>query len=99
MRVDFSVLIVEDDDDARHNMEDVLSLDGYKTRSVTHCMPAIEAIESEPFDAVIVDWKLPDENADQLIPIIVREQPETPVVVVTGMRDFDTAVRALRSGA
>jgi len=95
----FSILIVEDDDDARKNMEDILSLDGYETQSTTHCLGAINSVESGSFDAVIVDWKLPDENADHLIPLILRRQPNTPVVVVTGMRDFDTAVTALRSGA
>ncbi len=96
---EFSVLIVEDDQDARQNMEDILSLDGYRTRAVAHCLDAISAVEREKFDAVILDWKLPDQNADQLIPIITKNQPNTPVVVVTGMRDFDTAIKALRSGA
>ena len=96
---DFTVLIVEDDDDACRNMEDILSLDGYKVKSVSHCLPAIEAVKKERFGAVIVDWRLPDQNADQLIPIIIRHQSETPVVVVTGIRDFDTAIEALRSGA
>lgn len=99
MHADFSVLIVEDDDDARRNMEDILSLDGYQIKSVSHCLPAINAVQREKFDAVIVDWRLPDENADQLIPVIVEGQPNTPVVVVTGIRDFETAVSALRSGA
>ena len=96
---DFSVLIVEDDEDARRNMEDILSLDGYQIRTESHCLPAINAVERESFDAVIVDWRLPDQNADQLIPIICRHQPNTPVVVITGLREFDTAVKALRSGA
>ena len=96
---EFSVLIVEDDIDARRNMEDILSLDGYRVRSESRCLTAIVAVESTPFDAVIVDWRLPDQNADQLIPIICGRQPDTPVVVVTGLRDFETAVKALRSGA
>ena len=99
MAYDLSVLVVEDDDDARNNMEDILSLDGYEIRSATHCLEAINSVENEAFDAVIVDWRLPDEDADHLIPIIIKNQPNTPVVVVTGMRDFDTAVTALRSGA
>jgi signal transduction histidine kinase len=80
-------------------MEDILSLDGYITKSVSHCMPAIEAIEKRHFDAVIVDWKLPDGDGSELIPIIKRALPNSPVVVVTGMREFDTAVTALRNGA
>ncbi len=96
---DFSILIVEDDEDTRNNLADILSLDGYKIQTESHCLLAISAVENGSFDAVIVDWRLPDSNADELIPIIVKYQPNTPVVVVTGMREFDTAVKALRSGA
>ena len=99
MQTDFSVLIVEDDDDARRNMEDILSLDGYRTRCESHCLPAINAIESDSFDAVIIDWRLPDGDGGELIPLIVKHQPNAPVVVVTGIREFDTAVTALRRGA
>lgn len=96
---DFSVLIVEDDDDARSNMVDILSLDGYQIEATGHCLPAINAVESRHFDAVIVDWRLPDGSGGDLIPMIKRELPDSPVVVVTGIREFDTAVTALRKGA
>ncbi|MEZ6095380.1 MAG: ATP-binding protein [Pirellulaceae bacterium] len=96
---EFSVLIVEDDDDARENMKDILSLDGYLTQAVSHCLPAINAIESSHFDVVIADWRLPDGDGGELISLIFERQPELPVVVVTGIRDFETAVKALRSGA
>jgi signal transduction histidine kinase len=95
----FSVLIVEDDDDIRRNMEDILSLDGYRVTSASHCLPAITAIESQVFDVAIVDWRLPDGDGDDLISMILQYQPDVPVVVITGMREFDTAVQALRRGA
>ncbi len=96
---EFSLLLVEDDDDARRNMEDILSLDGYSIQSVSHCLPAIQAVESRHYDTVIVDWSLPDGSGGDLIPLILRELPNTPVIVVTGMREFDAAVAALKSGA
>ncbi len=95
----FSVLIVEDDDDARKNMEDILSLDGYQIESVSHCLPAISAVEKKHFDTVIIDWRLPDGSGGDLIGPIKRELPNSPVIVVTGIREFDTAVIALREGA
>ena len=82
MKNNFSVLIVEDDDDARSNMEDILSLDGYRIESASHCLPAINAVEARHFDAVIVDWRLPDGSGADLIPIVKRELPDSPVVVV-----------------
>jgi signal transduction histidine kinase len=96
---EFSVLLVEDDDDARSNMSDILSLDGYRIDSVSHCLPAIEAVESRHYDAVIVDWSLPDGSGGDLIPLILKELPDTPVVVVTGMREFEAAVASLKMGA
>ncbi len=99
MPENFSILIVEDDDDARTNMEDVLSLDGYRIASASHCLPAIDAVESTHFDTVIVDWRLPDGSGADLIPVIKRELPNVMIIVVTGLREFDTAVKALREGA
>ncbi len=94
----FSILIVEDDDDARRNMEDILAIDGYSIESVSYCQQAIEAVQKTHFDAVIIDWSLPDGSGGDLIPLIVSEHPDTPVVVVTGIREFDAVVVALKSG-
>lgn len=99
MQTEFSVLIVEDDRDTLRNMEDILSLDDYQTRLETNCHHAVQAVNEQHFDAVIVDWRLPDNNADVLMPIIRAADPEMPIVVVTGIRDFDASVKALRSGA
>lgn len=99
MEREFSVLIVEDDRDTLRNMEDILSLDNYRTRLETNCRHAVQAVGEQSFDAVIVDWRLPDNNADVLMPIIRGADPEMPIVVVTGIRDFDASVKALRSGA
>lgn len=95
----FSILLVEDDDDARHNMEDILSMDGYAISSVRDCQTAIEAVQENHFDAVIIDWSLPDGSGGDLIPLILKELPNAPVIVVTGMREFDAVVVALKSGA
>lgn len=94
----FRVLIVEDDDDACRNMVDILSLDGYEIETASHCIPATQLMTSKQFGAVVVDWKLPDGSGADLFPIIFEHQPDIPVIVVTGMRDFDVAVTALREG-
>lgn len=95
----FRILIVEDDEDARRNMEDILSLDGYQTESVGDCTPALAAAAERTFDTVIIDWKLPDGSGAELIGPLKHELPNAPIIVVTGLREFDTAVTALREGA
>jgi len=98
MPVPFRVLIVEDDVDACQNMVDILSLDNYQIATASHCRQAIGMLESEQFGAVVVDWKLPDGNVADLFPVILKHQPNAPIIVVTGLRDFDVAVTALRKG-
>jgi signal transduction histidine kinase len=95
----FNILIVEDDDDTRHNLEDILGLDGYIVRSVSRCSHALNEIETGAFDAAIIDWHLPDGSGGDLISIISKHQGDTPVIVVTGVRDFETPVKALVNGA
>lgn len=99
MPQNFTILIVEDDEDARSNMEDIISLDGHRTFTASHCLEAVNAVESRHFDAIVVDWRLPDGNGADLIPIVKRALPDSPIIVVTGVREFDAAVTALRTGA
>ncbi|MEM7452874.1 MAG: response regulator [Planctomycetota bacterium] len=99
MPENFSVLIVEDDGDTRSNLEDVLSLDGYRLQAVSSCTDALAASREEKFDSIILDWRLPDGTGSQLIPQLKKELPGTPVIIITGVREFDTAVTALREGA
>ena len=99
LSVPFSVLLVEDDGDTRRNLEDILALDGYDVTAVSHCLPAISELADKEFDAAIVDWQLPDGSGADLIPVINREQVDTPIIVVTGVRDFETPVEALKNGA
>lgn len=96
---DFCVLIVEDEKDAIENLRDILSLDGYPLKLVSSCAAASRAIGEKKFDCAIIDWTLPDGGGDSLISELARVQPDTPVVVVTGIREFDTAISALRHGA
>lgn len=96
---EFKVLIIEDDDDARSNMEDILSLDGYQIESVSHGKLGLAVAKERNFDTVIIDWKLPDGNGGELIGPLKHELPNAPIIVVTGLREFDTAVKALREGA
>lgn len=98
-KLPFKILIVEDDEDACSNMVDILSLDGYEIVTANHCLHAINFLKSDRFGAVVVDWKLPDGSGADLLPVIFQHERDTPVIIVTGLREFDVAVTALREGA
>ncbi len=93
------IIIVEDDSDASENLRDILELDEHQ---VTLCGSA-EAAFREPdlprADVILLDWKLPDGSALEILPRLTGAAPEADVVIITGYGDFERAVSALRQGA
>jgi PAS domain S-box-containing protein len=93
------ILVIEDDADTRANLRDILKLDDHRVESAGTAAEALAREDWSRVSAVILDRKLPDATADELLPRIRREAPESDVIVVTGYADLQGAVSALRQGA
>ncbi|PCR89701.1 bacterio-opsin activator domain-containing protein [Natrinema ejinorense] len=59
----------------------------------------IEAVRSEPTDIVLLDLNLPDSEGVQTLETVHEEAEETPIVVLTGVRDQQVGVEAIQRGA
>lgn len=92
------ILIIEDDESGRENLADILELDGHQVVGASNASQSLERCRDDEFDCIIVDWKLPDESANRLIPRLQELQPDRPIIVVTGYGDVDLVVSAMRSG-
>ncbi len=80
------VLVVEDDDDLRHIFRITLPLAGFDVAEARTGLEALERIDHNPPDLVVLDLGLPEISG-----VVVREQiaahahtRQVPVVVVTG---------------
>lgn len=94
-----SVLIVEDDDGIAYLQCRVLERAGYWARSVATEKAALEFLQQEPVDLVILDYRLPGERTGLHLYAAMKEAGhEVPVIVVTGFSDEMTVIRALRAG-
>lgn len=93
------VLVVEDDADARANLADILELDGWQVVPAGTAAAALDRDDWPSYAAVILDRRLPDGSADDLLPRIRGLAPQVDVVIVTGHADVSGAVSALRHGA
>ncbi len=93
------VLLIEDDDDTRANLADILELDGHQLTGVCSFAEAVKQIAWDEVSTVILDWRLPDGNAGDFLPKIQQLAPHAPVVIVTGHPDLEGAIEALRRGA
>lgn len=65
----------------------------------TSAAGGMEAIQSEEFDAVVLDIKLKDSNGLDLCAQISDVRPELPIIMITAYANVENAVGAMRAGA
>lgn len=94
-----TALIVEDDDDTRANLCDILELDGFHVEAVATAREALTDRDWSNVAMVVLDRRLPDGSAEDLLPRLKELAPEADVIVATGYADLDGAIAALRNGA
>ena len=93
------ILIVEDDQDARLGLTDILQLHDYRVTTESSAGPALaKGAALSRFDVVLLDRKLPDGYVEDLLPRFRQYAPLAEFIVVTGYADLDASLSALRQG-
>ncbi|CAK0744486.1 phosphoserine phosphatase RsbU/P [Gammaproteobacteria bacterium] len=93
------VLAIEDEKSVRDGIVAYLSDSGYEMLEESDGLAGITRFRKERPDAVLCDLRLPGADGLEILSIITRESPETPVIIVSGANYVGDAVQALRRGA
>jgi signal transduction histidine kinase len=93
------VLVVDDDVDTRSTLSDVLALDDYRVDTAATMVQALDRRNWDDVDVVILDRRLPDGSAEELLPRLRQLAPQAAVIIVTGYADLEGAIAAIRQGA
>jgi DNA-binding response OmpR family regulator len=88
------VLIVDDDDDVRRVLADVLSAAGYRVRDFSAGAEALEALDGFQPELMIIDYAMPGRNGAELAQHMRERIGDIPVLFVTGYAN-DAALHAL----
>jgi len=96
---DYHILVVDDEDIARANLEHVLKKEGYRVRGASNGLEALEEVRRWEFDLIVTDLKMDRMDGMQLLEEARKLSPSTQVMMVTGFATVDTAVQAMRQGA
>ncbi|GAB6880694.1 hypothetical protein JCM17823_29680 [Halorubrum gandharaense] len=73
--------------------------DGVSMTHESRLAAGIDRLTAESFDAVLLDLHLPDSTGLETLSRVNEEDPDTPIVVLTGVSDRETGIDALRRGA
>jgi signal transduction histidine kinase len=93
------ILVVDDDADTRTSLSDVLALDDYHVETAGTMAQALDRRDWGSLDVAILDRKLPDDSAEELLPRLKQLAPRVAVIIVTGYGDLEGAIAAVRQGA
>ncbi len=93
------VLVVDDEDIKRISLEDQLSDCGYYVRSAERAEQGLRLLETESFDGVITDVKMPGMDGLSFLKVIKNRWPSVFVVIITGYATINDAVEAMKEGA
>jgi len=94
------VLLVDDEEQSLTSFEMALrsvSLNHFiKCRDSREVIPLLTDREVE---IILLDLRMPYITGDELLPAIISDFPETPVIIITGANDVETAVKCMKLGA
>ena len=93
-----TVLVVDDDESLQNLFKLFLKKIGFSRVVVGTVKEAIAALEKQKFDLVFLDLKLPDGPADDVYDFVKRDQPDCPVIIITGYPDSEMLDRILAKG-
>ncbi|MCV3270924.1 nitrogen assimilation response regulator NtrX [Roseobacter sinensis] len=95
------ILIVDDERDIRELISDILQDEGFATRLAGNSDDAMAAINAEAPALIVLDIWLKDSRMDgiDILKAVKRDNPDVPVVIISGHGNIEIAVAAIKQGA
>lgn len=93
------ILIVDDEVMIRRALEKFLGGLGYTTWSAENGRVALEIIEKETIDLMLVDLMMPEMNGVELIQRARQQSPDTVAIIMTAFGTITSAVEGMKAGA
>lgn len=94
-----SILIIDDEKVIQDSCSQILNKEGYKVKVAGDGRQGLHAFQNNPFQAVLLDLKLPIIGGMEVLAKIKEESPETPVIIITGYASIESAIEAIKLGA
>ncbi len=93
------ILVVDDDETVLKSLKEILESQGYGVDTTQEGRQALARFESQSYDLVLLDIKLPDMEGTKLLEALHDRFPEAVKIMLTGYPTLANAVKSLNSGA
>jgi two-component system response regulator AtoC len=93
------ILIVDDEPNLRKTLREYLALESIEAEEASNGLSAQKVLGESPFDAVVVDLKMPGMTGLELLEWLSTEGPAIPAVMMSAFGEVGDAVLAMKTGA
>ena len=94
----YSVFVVDDEGVAREGVTLALKRE-YQVQAFASAETAIDALESDPPDLILLDIGLPGMSGVEALKVIKKKHPEIIIIMITAYEDVETVISAMKLGA
>ncbi len=93
------IFVIDDDESTRDSCEAVLTKEGYRVKTAAIPSEGLRMFTEEAPDVTLVDLKMPEKSAIDVMKEIEAGDPDAVCVVISGYATVESAVEAMRNGA
>lgn len=94
-----AVLVVDDEESIRNALKRFLTGRGYEVMTAATGAEALATLERRKVTCVLLDVKLPDANGMDLVPQMLRAEPNAAILMLTAINDATGAALCMQRGA
>ncbi|MCL7927758.1 MAG: sigma-54 dependent transcriptional regulator [marine benthic group bacterium] len=93
------IMIVDDERSVRESLREWFLEDGFEVVTAEDGLDALKKLDSDPFDLLVVDLKMPRMDGISLQRRLRETHPDLTIIILTAFASVETAVEALKLGA
>jgi two-component system, NtrC family, nitrogen regulation response regulator NtrX len=93
------ILVIDDERSIRNTLKDILEYEKYQVDLAENGPTGLEKIKNGEYDVVLCDIKMPGMDGLEVLEKLAEQEYDSPVVMISGHGNIDTAVEAIKKGA
>ncbi len=93
------ILIIDDERAIRRSLKEILEYEGYEVHEAEHGKEGLEKALQTTYDLVFCDIKMPQMDGTEVLESLVKNEYESPIIMISGHGNIETAVQSIKNGA
>ena len=93
------ILIIDDERAIRRALREILEFEKFEVDEAENGKQGVDKSKSELYDIIFCDIKMPEMDGMEVLDELLKSKVDTPVIMISGHGNIETAVQAIKKGA